>query len=65
MLPRPMLPRPGAVPTDQGWAFELKYDGSRAIVSTERGLEMRSRRGWNMTVAWLGWPITVRPRTRR
>jgi bifunctional non-homologous end joining protein LigD len=29
--------------------FELKWDGFRAIVSTENGLEVRSRRNWNMT----------------
>ena len=45
-LPRPMLLRAGAIPTGDGWAFELKYDGFRAIVSTEDGLEIRSRRGW-------------------
>ena len=28
-----MLLRPGAIPTGDGWAFELKYDGFRAIVS--------------------------------
>jgi ATP dependent DNA ligase domain len=44
-----MLLRPGGIPTGPGWAFELKWDGFRAIVSTERGLEGRSRRGWNMT----------------
>jgi bifunctional non-homologous end joining protein LigD len=44
-----MLLRPGALPTGNGWAFELKWDGFRAIVSTEDGLRVRSRRGWNMT----------------
>jgi ATP-dependent DNA ligase len=29
--------------------FQLKWDGFRAIVSTEDGLAVRSRRGWNMT----------------
>ena len=27
----------------------MKWDGFRAIVSTEDGLRVRSRRGWNMT----------------
>ena len=45
---RPMLLRPGAIPTGAGWAFELKYDGFRAIVSTENGLDVRSRRNWRM-----------------
>ena len=29
--------------------FEVKWDGFRALVSTEDGLQVRSRRGWNMT----------------
>ena len=41
-----MLLRAGAIPTGDGWAFELKYDCFRAIVATEDGLEIRSRRGW-------------------
>ena len=44
-LPRPMLLRPGGIPTSDGWAFELKYDDFRAIVSTEGDLRVRSRRG--------------------
>ena len=44
-----MLLRPGPIPKGSNWAFELKYDGFRAIVSTENGLRVRSRRGWNMT----------------
>jgi bifunctional non-homologous end joining protein LigD len=48
-LPRPMLLRPGVIPSGDGWAFELKYDGFRAIVSTEDGFQVRSRRAWNMT----------------
>ena len=44
-----MLLRPGPIPRGEGWAFELKYDGFRAIVSTEGDLRVRSRRGWNMT----------------
>src|SRR5262245_21669092 len=39
-----MLLRPGSIRTGDGWAFELKYDGFRAIVSTEDGLRVRSRR---------------------
>jgi bifunctional non-homologous end joining protein LigD len=31
------------------YAFEVKWDGFRAIVSTEGALRVRSRRGWNMT----------------
>jgi bifunctional non-homologous end joining protein LigD len=44
-----MLSRPAPLPTGPGWSFELKWDGFRAIVSTEDGLAVRSRRGWNMT----------------
>jgi ATP-dependent DNA ligase len=44
-----MLARSGPVPPGATWAFELKWDGFRAIVSTEDGLAVRSRRGWNMT----------------
>jgi ATP-dependent DNA ligase len=32
------LPRPGGIPCDGGWAFEIKYDGFRAFISTEDGL---------------------------
>jgi bifunctional non-homologous end joining protein LigD len=48
-LPGPMLARPGALPHGPGWAFEVKWDGFRALVSTIDGLEVRSRRGWAMT----------------
>ena len=44
-----MLSRPGPLPTGDGWSHELKWDGFRALVSTEDGLAVRSRRGWNMT----------------
>jgi ATP-dependent DNA ligase len=29
-------------------AYEVKWDGFRAVVSTEAPLRARSRRGWNM-----------------
>jgi bifunctional non-homologous end joining protein LigD len=48
-LPDPMLSRPGPLPTDSAWSYELKWDGFRAVVSTENGLAVRSRRGWDMT----------------
>ena len=44
-----MLAPSAAVPVSAGWAFEPKWDGFRAIVSTEQGLRVRSRRGWDMT----------------
>jgi bifunctional non-homologous end joining protein LigD len=43
-----MLARPDALPRCD-YAYEVKWDGFRAIVATEDGLEVRSRRGWNMT----------------
>jgi bifunctional non-homologous end joining protein LigD len=43
-----MLARPGSVP-DGAYAYEVKWDGFRAIASTSDGLRVRSRRGWNMT----------------
>jgi hypothetical protein len=48
-LPEPMLARPGTLPLGSGYAYEVKWDGFRAIVSTENGLQVRSRRGWDMT----------------
>jgi ATP-dependent DNA ligase len=39
------------------WAYELKWDGFRAIVSTEDGLRVRSRRGWNMTPVLQSRPL--------
>jgi bifunctional non-homologous end joining protein LigD len=44
-----MLARSGSIPTRGDWAFEVKWDGFRAIVLTESGLCVRSRRGWDMT----------------
>jgi bifunctional non-homologous end joining protein LigD len=44
-----MLARPGPLPSGSGWSFELKWDGIRGLISTEDGLHVRSRRGWNMT----------------
>jgi ATP-dependent DNA ligase len=31
------------------FAYEVKWDGFRAIVTTEGSLRVRSRRGWDMT----------------
>jgi bifunctional non-homologous end joining protein LigD len=44
-----MLARGGELPAGDGWAYEIKWDGFRAIVSTEDGLRVGSRRGWDMT----------------
>ena len=48
-LPDPMLARSGRLSARGDFAYEVKWDGFRAIVSTENGLHVRSRRGWNMT----------------
>ena len=44
-----MLARSAPLPVSRGWSYELKWDGFRTIVSTEHGLQVRSRRGFNMT----------------
>jgi ATP-dependent DNA ligase len=44
-----MLARSGRLPTGGDFAHEVKWDGFRAIVSTEGPLRVRSRRGWDMT----------------
>jgi bifunctional non-homologous end joining protein LigD len=45
-----MLARSGPIPTRGDWSYEVKWDGFRAIVSTEGvPLRVRSRRGWDMT----------------
>jgi bifunctional non-homologous end joining protein LigD len=43
-----MLARSGRLPTRGAWSYEVKWDGFRAIVSTEGRLRVRSRRGWRM-----------------
>jgi bifunctional non-homologous end joining protein LigD len=48
-LHEPMLARSGKLPTSGDYSYEVKWDGFRAIVSTEGTLRVRSRRGWNMT----------------
>jgi ATP-dependent DNA ligase len=44
-----MLARSGPLPASGDYAYEVKWDGFRAIVSTEDTLRVRSRRGWDMT----------------
>ena len=48
-----MLARAGELPIGDGWAYEVEWDGFRAMVSTEDGLRVRSRPGWNMTMQLL------------
>jgi bifunctional non-homologous end joining protein LigD len=44
-----MLARSGRLPTGGDFAYEVKWDGFRAIVSAEGPVRVRSRRGWDMT----------------
>jgi bifunctional non-homologous end joining protein LigD len=43
-----MLARPDTLPRGD-YAYEVKWDGFRALVSTEDDLFVRSRRGWTMS----------------
>jgi hypothetical protein len=49
-LPEPMLARSGRLPTSGDYLYEVKWDGFRAIVSTEGQLRVSSRRGWDMAL---------------
>jgi bifunctional non-homologous end joining protein LigD len=51
---RPMLARPGAMPADpSGWAFEVKWDGVRALAYCRPGrLRLESRGGNDITAAY-------------
>jgi bifunctional non-homologous end joining protein LigD len=44
-----MLARSGRLPKSGDFAFGVKWDGFRVIVSTEGPLRVRSRRGWDTT----------------
>jgi bifunctional non-homologous end joining protein LigD len=44
-----MLARSGPLPTRGDYAYEVKWDGFRCLLSTENGLRAASRRGWDMT----------------
>jgi bifunctional non-homologous end joining protein LigD len=44
-----MLARSGRLPEEDGYRYELKWDGFRAIVRSGNDFRVRSRRGWNMT----------------
>jgi ATP-dependent DNA ligase len=44
-----MLARSGPLPTRAGYAFEVKWDGFRGLLSTEGTLRIRSRRAWELT----------------
>jgi ATP-dependent DNA ligase len=48
-LPQPTLARSGPIPTRGAYAYELKWEGFRCLLSTEERLRIRSRRGCDMT----------------
>jgi bifunctional non-homologous end joining protein LigD len=49
-IPNPMLAKPAAMPARaSSYAYEPKWNGFRALLSTEYGLRVLSRRRWNMT----------------
>jgi bifunctional non-homologous end joining protein LigD len=45
----PMLAQSARLPLHGDYAYEPKWDGFRALVSTVDGFHVRSRRGWAMT----------------
>lgn len=51
---RPMLATPGELPArDEGWAYEVKWDGVRAVVFVEDGrVRLMSRRGNDVTASY-------------
>lgn len=47
---RPMLARTASEPPpDDGWAFEIKWDGVRALAYLDSGVRLESRRGEDIT----------------
>jgi ATP-dependent DNA ligase len=48
-LVQPMLARSGRLPAAGDYAYELKWDGFRALVSTVGRLRVLSRQWWEMT----------------
>lgn len=52
-VPLPMLATPGPPPTGPGWAYELKWDGVRALLDLSGGrLRVFSRLGNEVTAAY-------------
>jgi bifunctional non-homologous end joining protein LigD len=64
---RPMLATPGKVPTADGWAYEIKWDGVRAIAFVDGGrIRLQSRNDKDLTPAFpefrdLGATLGARP----
>jgi ATP-dependent DNA ligase len=57
---RPMLTRAGAIPIGSDWAFEVKWDGFRTIVSTEDGFVCASRNNAGHDLAPSGFLARIR-----
>jgi bifunctional non-homologous end joining protein LigD len=50
---RPMLATLGKLPRDDGWAFEMKWDGVRALIRVDGGrITVVSRNGRDVTVSY-------------
>src|SRR5438034_3770765 len=49
MIRRARRARSGRLPTSGDYAYEVKWDGFRAIVSTDLALRVRNPGGWDMT----------------
>jgi bifunctional non-homologous end joining protein LigD len=49
LMPEPMLAKSGPLPQYGDYAYELKWDGFRALVRSGDAFRVRSRRGWDMT----------------
>ena len=53
VLIRPMLATAGVLPPDDGgWAYEMKWDGVRAIVYIDDGMRLYSRNNRDVTVSY-------------
>jgi len=49
----PMLAKAGPLPRTDGWAYEIKWDGVRALVSSEPGrIRIESRNGRDITASY-------------
>jgi hypothetical protein len=55
-----MLAPSGRLPTSGDYVYEVKWDGFRAIVSTEVQRRLRGRRGWDMT-PYVGFLVEPEP----
>ncbi|MBM4484134.1 ATP-dependent DNA ligase, partial [Rhodococcus hoagii] len=51
--PAPMLATLGEPPAGEGWAFEMKWDGQRAVTDVrDGGVRLFSRNGNDITTAF-------------